>query len=403
VSAAAYEISVPLPLQDGRVEVVGDSFGPAGLSLLDVDGNVWAVDHADPTQLAVLDTDPDTASGNAMLLAAFGAVAADSAPQGDRPVDATGERSTVHPGGPAAAAAGRLVLLAEMADDSTAHPLVRVAAAVDLGRPSAELAGELRQLVVIDRLRAANALAAQVIETWRFVDAEDVALRLADQCEHTATVLGAFGTELRRLAARLRQATQARGPGEPLALPSASDSLYSTPSFTPWTSERPDTPQPEDFLELKMLAAHRVHITVSRAREGGWVEVRRRGRTDSLLALVPLVQSGLLKTADALVPPGLSVDDFDIEILTVDELPTPPDGPLALTRQAVRAGRSAARADRLGDAEASRLRWTACAELWAAAGDPVRSAAALKRASGDPVRSGEERWTVDEVAELFGV
>ena len=68
-----YEPFVDAAIDADRLEVFGDSFGPAGISAVELpDGSIWEVDHLAPGRLVALEVDAVDPAGSPLLVAAFG-------------------------------------------------------------------------------------------------------------------------------------------------------------------------------------------------------------------------------------------------------------------------------------------------------------------------------------------
>ena len=136
----------------------------------------------------------------------------------------------------------------------------------------------------------------------------------------------------------------------------------------------PDEEFDEDFQQIEMTQPGLLSVTVARGEGDRWVRVLRREGL-ILLALAPLSRSGLLDRAELVVPPDLVVDDLVVEIVDAHAIDRVAVGADAI-RAAVRAGREAARSERLGDTARARQQWRTCADLWTRAGDDSRASLA---------------------------
>ena len=142
-----------------------------------------------------------------------------------------------------------------------------------------------------------------------------------------------------------------------------------------------------DFQHVEILQRGLLRVTIARGDRGRWVRVVRR---DGLvtLALAPLLTDGLMQSAE-LVVPDVTVDGIFVEIVDADEV-THQLGAADTIRDALRAGRDAARYERLGHSAQARGQWHACAALWTAAGDQSRAALADVYADGSTRRADRQ-------------
>lgn len=101
-----------------------------------------------------------------------------------------------------------------------------------------------------------------------------------------------------------------------------------------------------------------------------WVRVLRTGSLE-LLSLVPLLKSGRNWRAEALIPPRLTVDDLDIEIIEAERLLTP--SRLEQVRSAIALGREAVSITRTGALAAAFDVWMECSAMWESLGDRRRA------------------------------
>ena len=386
---------------EGSLEFTDVQTGPAGVSVVELpDGVTVEVDHADPGQLVALsapdDLDPlslrrwigrRAASRNLGGRERDDPTAPTLVPKVGRTTVGTG-RARRRPDDPAVAF-GRLVVAAELLDDTELEPIARLVAGVELlleldDDPTADLLLPLRS----DVRRRVEALALQVDDVD---DAEqfeglspDSVRRAADVVRTLVGRLAPRSLPLERLSARLDRlgsgvaADMSEAVGEAFApLDDAVRPDLSTFEPKPRSAA---APPPDDFLRVERLEPALLHVQVSRAADGDWVRVLRNDGL-VLLAAAPLIDDGLLRSAELIVPPDTVDDELVVQIVDatdVDHGPRPSD----LVRQAVRSGRDAARADRLGRSEDARRRWSTCAALWARAGDDHRTTLALRRAEG---------------------
>ena len=133
---------------------------------------------------------------------------------------------------------------------------------------------------------------------------------------------------------------------------------------------------PEGYRKVEQLPSGLFRVSVSSAFSGQWVRaLRKEGLL--LLASAPLLPNGLLLSADLLIPPDLVEESIEFEVIEKSKLTRKPRQ-LDLIRAAITAGRDAASAARLGNADTAARRWEECADLWVQAGDQRRATLAFQ-------------------------
>lgn len=370
-------------LDGDRLEVLGGAFGPAGAASVELpDGSSWEVDHLDPGRLVSLDLDAADPTGSSLLVAAFGGDGA------MRLVDRARRRGRLpddwrpEPGDPrgagnrgrlAADAAGRLVLLADLAQDPSLGALARILAVVELvastrGTPG----GDLFEPMLADLVDRAESLAPGVDpdELWSI---EDRAKRLFLMAQ---TFDQRFGDRAPDLVDLLADASI-----EQVAMYDAMPSEAGAPrraAIARLESVAPAPQLPEEFLGTERVSPSLLVVTVARSADDRWARVLRRDGL-VLLAQAPLERSGLVDRAQVLIPPDTRDDEFEVQVVDAEILAALHRRQSDLIRDAVRAGRAAASAERRGDVGRAMRRWDDCAELWAAVGDMDRSELAARR------------------------
>lgn len=394
----------------GRLEVAGEAAGPAGVSVVQLDdGSFWEVDHAEPAVLVAIEVDASDPAGAALAIAAFGADAAmqlaeEAVPlddaSADNPLDddvsvgrvISGRRPTV-----GALAAGRLVLLADLASDAALHPLARIAAVAEL-IPSAlpTAGGDLLAPMFPSLIQQAEDLSGQVDDD-EIVELEPgVAQGLSAAIRRAIAILGGrLVPNMTRLAGFLESVEPLVA--EQLAAPSAAPDFEAAGAFA--AEAQPAALREETFMEVEAVPPWGLRIRVARSGEQRWVRVLRRDGL-VLVAQAPLMRDGLLDLAEVVIPPDTADDEIEIQVLGRQELAAPAPRRIDLITAAVAAGRDAARADRLGRPDDG---WLRCASLWALADDPLRADKALELSrSGRPVGLFGPSLLADRVTELVG-
>jgi hypothetical protein len=368
------------------LEVVAAAPGPAGVSSVRFpDGTVWEVDHAYPGQLVRLELAGDLQADPVARLAVGEEGVLFLADRSERrgagsasdPPPVAGDWGARSFGfHPDALLAGRLVVLADLAQDGDQHPLACIAAAVELATAKAD-----RRLLELFRPVVADALghAARLAED---LDDELLGALPEDDVLPVARVLDRVGrtdrsaTWARALADRLRRSTAdgAAGGG-----PVAVTGLRSAPLAvrhplrwaTPRTAAAADVAAPEDWHRVERVDEALVRVEVARSERARWARVYR---VDGLVLLgqAPVTREGLVDGALVVVPPTTPQGDLRVVVVDADEVERA-GAPLEGVRAAVRAGRRAMRASRLHQYREAGWRWELCAEAWSAIGDGERA------------------------------
>lgn len=387
----------------GVIDVVGTAAGPAGVSEVEfADGTVWEVDHARPGQLVQLTVNAEQLTDSRVAAALIGServeaiarwVRSQSAAR--RPLRLDGDspsgrnRFGSYQRGSDAVRAGWLVLAADLVDDPTVEPLVRIAAGLEwlteldedeTFEMFAPLRGAMAETLTV---LAADVDDVMLIElTSRDGDAARHLERLLERADPTED--GARDALRRlawRLAAQLGQVEDTWTAAVRLAefredddFGFAADRSASAPAsrvYSPPPERRRQVDFDPDFRRVTMDAPGVLRIEVARGEPGRWVRVLRR---DGLvtIALAPLQRDRLLDVAVLAVPPDVDVDALVIEVVSADRIDAAPRG-AEVIRDAIRAGRTAAHFERLGLAAPAHDQWLRCSELWADAGDPTRA------------------------------
>jgi len=407
----------PAPFQatsrDGQTELQGEPFGPAGTSSLELsDGTVWEVDHAEPTQLVSLllegDLERSTLARDLLGAERFDWTCAQLDAQ--RAAKKPGKRLQAGvPGDPSdvwgtssprfrgsndlAALVGTAVLMADMSTDESLSPLVRLAAGLEfVVRVRDGYLGSLFEGAVGPMVDQLYDIALQVGPD----DFEELGRQAEKPLHRFESIVRWVRQEVPSLELPLRQVSELMsrrvGGGGGLvgnAGGFVGDGVASSMRMRTTLLAMPDAmsdvdsfgaPPPEDFIEIDMPEAGQVVVRVSRQHEGKWVRIVKTAGLVPL-ALVPLVEDGMLLEALAVVPSDLEVPDLVVEVVEPDQA-VRPERPLRLVGAAVEAGRAAARYERLGRPDDASDAWRECSRLWSDAGDPGRASLAEARAHG---------------------
>ena len=407
-----YERPARAVADGGRLEVLGSPPGPAGVSAVELpDGSVWEVDHVRPERLVGLDVgataDP---TSSALLVAAFGGdgalfVADDSVLADDVDHDrfedwewGTG-RGRSRGVEWAAEQAGRLILLADLANDEDLPPLARIAAAAEFAgtvtsdddRSGGEVLGPSAPTL----LDIADELSAQVGAE----DVDDLEPKLRSRLGAVLQTVATDGAparaglvQLAELVMRPSRDHWVSGPGQ------AADMFAPTENGIDLVALQspPATPPSRGDVEVVRTGPVVADVTTARSDRERWVRISRRDGL-VLVAQSRLNRDGLVDRAEVAVPEDVDVDDLLVQVLDVDEIPFSL-GPFDTVRAAVRAGRRAARASRLGQLRQAGERWERCAVLWEQAGDSHRARMARQLADPHSTRMGSTAPLADELA-----
>lgn len=402
-----------------RLLVFGPPAGPAGSSSVELpDGSAWQVDHADPAIPVLIDVDAADPGRSPLLTAAFGGDAALFIADDAHVMSTDGsfeeflERSRPHPmqsgsrqrpvRNNLARELGTLVLLADLTVDERLHPLIRVAASIDLALSArSRLAGSVLGPIASAGLERVGDLVHEVDDDDLELLDPQVRHALRSTCRSTQKITRRVLPPLADLAGRLDRIDDGADfqvsamrltmdtPGEPadeLLAAAAPDR-----SAQPGSGGEPVIRRIDDAL---------VRVTVARSGTERWARViDRHGMV--LLGQAPLRRDGLVDVAEVVVPADASDEDLEVRVAGSDELRALLGRPTEVIRAAVTAGREAARADRLGRTSISRTRWEHCAELWAGVGDRQRSRLAFEYAHGRTVQARSPSSTTDEIAETL--
>lgn len=395
-----------------RLEVHASPSGPAGVSAVELaDGSVWEVDHAEPDRLVGLDVDgTGDPTRSALLVAAFGGDGALFVTEGTGPGAATGDavdrrtrrwgRARTWAVQSAPVEAGRLVLLADLADDEDLDPLARIAATAELvvavrgEGPGADLISPL----VPSMLDTAEVLAAGIEDVDLHVLDPKRRVRLGAVIRRAAQDGSTTRSGLVRLAERLDDALRSTRVERAGLVADAAFDLVEDSSIAALelrSAPRPSMSPGPDGIEVDRIAPGVAVITVMRSDQQRWVRV---ANSDGLVLLAQsrLDRDGLVDRAVVAVPDGVETGDLVVSVVDADEL-FGPTGPLDAVRAAVRAGRHAARASRLRNVAEQAERWERCAALWEAAGDADRARRAHDLAGPRSSRLSSRAPIADEI------
>jgi hypothetical protein len=403
---AAEEAARRAELDGDRVVIDVAPHGPAGVSSVDLPGgDVLQVDHLDPTRLVGVESDLIDPGGSPLLVALFGGDGALRIADRDQPTDLPGTddayeepRTGGRTRGRAmqldqdAQRAGRLVVLTDLAGDPAADPLARVVAASELiGGLDTTPGGDLFVPVVPHMVDLAVAAASQVDDDMLVALNRKLGFQIAAALRPlvAAAPTGRVRSLLFQLVERIDQLA---GSGERDLRVAASMAPFEpdydelsffedlpedemgSPTFADAARDRVSAPA----IRIVRRSPSVLEVTAPRSDQPRWV---RTLRTDGLVAvaLAPLHRDGLMESAELLVPPDTETDDLGLQLVAADELHQLAGAPADLVRRAVRAGRAAASAERLGDRFEAMQRWERCSALWRRVGDDRRARQAMDR------------------------
>lgn len=375
-------------------DVVAQASGPAGVNVLPLRHLRIRFDAADPLLMCGLDV---SASISIKTLGYF--IGLDRAEQvlERRPTPSMRSRNidALQPTPRSLRTGGREVIsdlsfaaaLHSHSEDTALSDLTRAAAALELAVTCSRLddfgvpgLNDTRSDAVS---RAAEMLRASGDEIDTLVeDAPDLARRLVQLCR-------AMGLSDRVFARTAEYVEQALRPDDDWyefgADASRANMALSSMPDTPMLAARMAAPHERarsvSDLHLvqpavELLRGGRLVVRPENERitsDACWVRVLRGG-TLSVLALAPArrVAGGWL--AEALVEPGLTLDDLEIDVV---ERPVLPESSLTRARRAVALGREAVALAVLDESPAARDLWRECAYAWDELGDRQRSRRAM--------------------------
>lgn len=357
-----------------RLEVRADLPGPAGVAVAELpDGSVWEVDHADPSRLVAVELDIAGAADSPLLRAAFGAERALEIVDSPAAVSRLGPIDLADVIGPSLALrleAGRSVLLADLIDDPTLHPFARLVAALELiTATETTAAGSLLVGIELTSDARLELLAASLDEDEIVDLTPQLRDRILDLVETCRVVVGAprlGGPGFRRLL-RLLESTD---PGDSIAVGAVPMREFSGRAYDTVDDLLFDMSIPYDHLDIDWVPPWGVRVSTMRADEQRWVRVLRRDGL-VLLAQAPLQREGLMEVAELVIPPDVVEDDVSVELCLPEDLGSAAKRPAELIAEAVRLGRRAAEADRLGSPHDL---WARCGQMWSRVGDTRRAA-----------------------------
>jgi len=277
--------------------------------------------------------------------------------------------------------AGRLVLLSDLSDDSSLHPVAQIAAGFKLLSEIPK--SSVRQLFLPLTQRYIHRI-QQLAATVDAIDLEPLNTRILSYLSKECARVASFSPDADSALAELSRSSseQLGGYGQEQVLDSLTlrlsptDGHMQTPCEDGLNSTQPGENRPtqkplEDFLELVWSYPSSLTVRTTRNDKERWVRVLRRDGL-VLLAMAPFRLEGLLDSAEVILPLGLTETDIKVKILFTAQIPTRHTGSLDSWKEAVHAGRTAARATRLGDTHAAERDWQRCAAHWIELGDNVR-------------------------------
>jgi hypothetical protein len=307
----------------------------------------------------------------------------------------------------------RLALALDIGDDASASPLARALASLDAALAAAEVSEPL-DLDASARRHAAEAadLLLAVVREGALKGAAIPERRLADALRSVFPLLVPVArAAMRDLAndidaGRFDLLTNEKADGEPDDVYAAAMGRHSLAKEArmPATSVRTSPARILDAIDLldvpELFARARL---AARATSASEIEVRIHDRAadavgwwarafapgDIVVAAAPLRAVGADAVARLLVPPA-TLRSVEIDITGEPGDPRPGPGTRAIV-DAVSAGRSAARAERLGSQPAIRRRWRSTAEAWSQAGDLARAGLAADYSRGVSGRRDTDR------------
>lgn len=374
---------------DGDLFVVlGAPAGPAGSASVELpDGSRWTVDVADPRLLVSVEVpghDPASSPALAGLLGGDTALMLvdEALPDvGQLPVEdryagvrgRVGRWRTRDSLGIMSQQAGRLVVLADLASDPGAHPLVRIVATAELA--DRQHAAKWLSLLDPTVLR----LAAGAVDLAEDVDEIDlagldprVAARVASVCRSAALRLGDAASGMRRIGDRVhRYAGDDRAAAGAAPVDEAHE-MYAADAVMPVRVDAAPPPQPRERSTTRRIADGLLRVQLAEPIDRAWVRVLRRDGL-SLVGLAPLDR----RTAEVPVPPDISDGELVVDVVTEEQMERFTRRSVDSLRAAIRVGRDAARAMRLGEVAVAAGRWERCSALWSQVGDGQRAEDAL--------------------------
>lgn len=385
-----YSADVVSAFDGDRFVVLGAPAGPAGSASVELpDGSRWTVDHADPSLLVGVEVESvDPASSRALVVLLGGdtalmlvdeaSPAIDSAPterywvarQRGRQWGSRGSLDVV------SMEVGRMVVLADLASDPGVHPLGRLVATAELAeRQRASKALTLLDPIVL-RLAASSADLADDVDEVDLAGLDPrVAADVASMCRGAALVLGDAGSGLREMGERVHR----YGDQDIVSPMLSAHEAFDDASFAPVPPrlERAAAPSPPALLTQRRISDGLLAVQLVDPVEDAWARVLRRDG----LAIVGLAPVDRRARAEVPVPPDIADDDLVVDVVDAQQLGRSAHRAADSVRAAVRAGRDAARAMRLGEHGVAAVRWERCSDLWERVGDRERAEHALSLAS----------------------
>ena len=398
-----------------QIIVVGWRPGPAGVSTIDLTPTLrMTVDHAAPTTLSELTlAAPDgriSPEDLRILAAVLGADAAvrlttlSKADLGDRPLRLGGpvrsdELRRIDP--EIVRRVARMVVAADLADDDDLPERARLVARLEAGRAAAWLDEVVEREFVLSLLRRAlrelldstdmrrgdpqyaHDLRGRLSMARSFLEMHDQVPDVWERALGTVDDLLDFyrsttrlyppreGSAVHRVAVPTADAFAApAAAGAPMAARAPKLERERERERTEESIEVDSTPGPRALAWIDR--GGNIEVTAPRSLEGSWARVFRR-RGELLLGLSPLLPAGDTAGVEAtvVVPSGHGAGELVVDITNEPAAPRP-SATLVELREAIRAGRVAARYDRLQSDEAAGA-WHACGARWRSLGDDTRA------------------------------
>ena len=391
-----------------QIIVVGWRPGPAGVSSIDLTPTLrLTVDHAAPTTLTELTLaapNGRVASDDLRILAAvLGAdvavrlAALSEADLGDRPLRIEGpvrsdELRRLDP--EVVRRVARMVLAADLADDDDLPERARLLARLEAGRVAASFEEVVGRELAISLLRRTPAQLRSMLDprgdpmiTHDLMSALTMADGYLDMHDQVPELWERALRAVDDILDVYRSLARLYPPGERevahrVAVPTAD--AFAAPAAAPMAARAPklEREPAEESIEVDSTPGPRalawidrggnIEVTAPRSLEGSWARVFRR-RGELLLGLSPLLPAVDTAGVEAtvVVPPGHRAGELVVDITNEPAAPRP-SATLVELREAIRAGRVAARYDRL-QSDQARAAWRACGARWRSLGDDTRA------------------------------
>ena len=293
------------------------------------------------------------------------------------------------------------MLLADLAQDASIDPLARILSVVEMAaRTRPHTRGDLFEPLLPGLVDMAESLAADIDP----VDLPQIDRQGKPLISAIDLFRARFGDRAPAAADLLRELLVAGRRESDIALEErlVADALYVDDledldqAAVMSAPAPPPSRGPEDFLGIERITPSLLEVTVARSGDERWVRVLRQDGL-VLLAQAPLERGGLMDRAELLLPPDTPDHEIEVQIVDADVLANLSRRPAEIVREAVRAGRAAASAERSGDIGRAMHRWSGCAELWLEAGDRDRWSSAIDRSTTSGGRFRGEPLLVDDL------